>query len=289
MKDRCYHCPACVDERMYTQEGLRAHLDDCNPWSLMADDERSLTICNVLRGPEEEGGDAASTASGENDDNSIILCNDGIIDGKELHTEPSDGTMDEGHDDVATGNHLSDAGNGPPPGRLPRGVEDNLDYVSLPSVANSIDDDDDTSRNNDGDIARNEKPPLFGNIFWWQRLHALPARRDVAVGSRDALDDWLGAFGFKRPFGRGKDRTPLRYTRLLPSNDNAHATERGQIEEILLCARLVDLSSVCVHAGRDLFARSALDALHRSLSGNGPLQLSALLTEKREMMVDEAL
>ena len=246
---RRYQCPVCLIENnsqvmtaMYDQDELRAHMEqNHNHSSLAVNDGTSVTICHVLRNPEDSALGAVNTEAGSSgDDNNIDDDMDASVSMEENANDEQSMEDDQ---------HLPHSG-----------VEENLDYVSLPSVADdsSIDSattDQEHFKRNDGN---DKQGTIFSEIFWWQQVKSFPAHlpKDVVEHDGNNFDNLLLAFGFQRLVNDANDEGSSHSLGYITTESSVQ-----KLDDIQLLSRLIDLSRILVHMGRDAVAISAMSSI----------------------------
>ena len=133
-----------------------------------------------------------------------------------------------------------------PPSRNDEVCSD-LEFIALPSTISERAETD----NNDNNASYGRNSAIFNGGFWWQRIPSFPSLSyDDYTG---ALDYMLLVFGFERDRSHGNDSTihSLRY--IIPSIPSGCRTWN-----IIHLSRLIDLSRVLVHMGRDSLALSMM-------------------------------
>jgi len=287
--NRLYHCPICVGQKTFNQEELQAHMNQCNPSSIVVNN-RSLTIRHVLQNPgedddQESRNSAIRDSSSESEDDSmnskkvdggpteqLIYPDDSMASQGSEGSVGSVGSVGSGHLISKTEDHPMSADNaddGPveqlPDSRVPSCVEENLDYISLPSVLAPSIDGDSNHGSYDDNYALGDEKTIFDDVFWWHQIDSLPsAPSDIIEGCQNSFDSLLLAFGFQRLCINGEEGRShsLRYMMGPPSDIGVSTQE--QIENILLFSRLIDLCRLLVHMGRDSFALSAIHSICHS-------------------------
>ncbi len=131
-----------------------------------------------------------------------------------------------------------------------------LDFIALPTTIER------TERYNDDDNYINDcNGVIFNGRFWWQQVGISLSPN---VECSDPFDYMLLSFGFARD-GNGNACHSLRY--IVPQlSSESQLLRQDRIDVILHLSRLIDLSRVLVHMGRDSSALSAMNEYSQSRS-----------------------
>ena len=273
--NRQYHCPVCVNDQItFNHDELKAHMNQCNKSSLVMVNGKSVSVRNVLRNPKDyaAGGgfstgqtvEENASSSSDNSEHDDPMRAD--IEGNDNASNASAAVSEHDHSLNAQEN-ANNNDDEPSELELHAGVEENLDYVSLPSVADGVNNDCNQGQHLDGNNNDfGNKRTIFSDTFWWQKIAPPPLPPEDATerDCQDSFDCLLLAFGFQRLCTDEKGReeptySSLRYLMRRPSSTTTCTTStHDQVEDILLFSRLIDLSRVLVHMGRDKFALSVM-------------------------------
>lgn len=109
------------------------------------------------------------------------------------------------------------------------------------------------------------KNSIFNGRFWWQQIASIPISSDDAC--LDTFECILNCFGFERNFSQGKDGANYSLRYIIPTRSSKSPPLRpDRIENILHLSRLIDLSRILVHMGRDSLALLAMSDYCQSRS-----------------------
>jgi len=126
--------------------------------------------------------------------------------------------------------------------------EDNDDYVSLPTVAETT----------SGHVVYNNSRDLkFSERFWWYKEHPFGTSWSGDDEAQDVFQNVVTSFGFRR------NSEFIEY-RALPSLEDYTEGARLQ-KELIVDARLIDLCRVCIHMGQASFALTVLETFQKSV------------------------
>ena len=288
---RLYQCPVCLGEETYSQEELKEHMGQCKlSRATMLIDKRPVTVRHVLQNPEEARG--ANVAVQERlidaelepevdarlhatEDNFLDDSMDSDSDANPPHEQLEAG----GKDDLSVSNNsasISDPREDNEASTVESiqnekcSIEDNLDYVCLPSDVDSTDGSDEMESRDDLDRSEDART-VFDNMVWWQQLDSstIPVK-DIESDDGNTFDHLLLAFGFERSEEAG--RHVLRYTKSSssPAGDAPVTQKQRELDDLLFFSRLIDLSRILVHMGRDSFVLSAIDSVSESRNKGDP-------------------
>jgi len=257
---RRFHCPICVvdnnDQSSSTpyssQEELQTHMAECHKQSSsQTANGKSVTIQHTLLTADAgaiRNKEILKRYAAKNEQNDSSSDDNSTSDNEDEQEQKS-----TWGDDTSMTSHQNDNGSAPTVAeedddKLYAGVEDNLDYVSLPSVADSVE-----STSNQGGYIDNshksakKRTTIFNNTFWWQQIGSFLIPEDAIKECQDSFHSLLLSFGFQ--YLRNEEGSGHSLGCIMPILSGA-----DQVNDILLFSRLVDLSRVLVHMGRFSFA-----------------------------------
>lgn len=277
--NRRFHCPICVVDNddqssssppCNSREELQTHMAECHKQSSSqtANGKPPVTIQHTLLAAEDaaiRNQEIMKHYTAKNEQQNSSSDDDSTSADGDEHIEQKS----TGGDDSSMTSHLNDNVSAPEEGgeeeedndQLHAGVEDNLDYVSLPSVADSIE----STSNQGGRIGSSHKSPkkrtIFNGTFWWQQINSFSIPEDAIeeCQDKDNFHSLLLSFGFQYLTNDEGSGHSLGCIMPTPSDELTPAQE--QVNDILLFSRLIDLSRVLVHMGRLSFSLAAMSSI----------------------------
>ena len=270
--NRRFLCPICVVDNnnqsssspYNSQDELQTHMAECHKQSSSQTAKgKSVTIRHTLLTAEDgaiRNQEILKHYAAKNEQHDSSSDDDSTSGNEDEHLEHK---STEG-DDASMTFHQNDNGSAPTAaednGQLHAGVEDNLDYVSLPSVADSVE----STSHQGGRIGSSHKSSkkrttLFNNTFWWQQINSFSIPEVAIEECQDNFHSLLLSFGFQYLTNDEGSGHSLGCIMPTPSDEPIQAQE--QVNDILLFSRLIDLSRVLVHMGRLSFALAAMSSI----------------------------